>query len=132
MLRILTAALVTVSFALPATAETFKAKNRVEVKPVAGGFEVLGDAGFGARGMWCAAADYARRALKAKGGDQLYVAQPRTPGLGQRGSVVFTIDPAGLTPSSVLILGSSLRTQGARLSVGHAYQFCADGNLIRG
>lgn len=113
-----------------AHAQTFRADNRVTVIGVPGGFEVLGDAGHGARGMWCAAADYARRVLAADGFDRIYIAEGRTPGLGQRAPVRFTMDPTGLVPSNVLVLGASLRTAGATLSVDHAYGFCADSKVI--
>lgn len=111
-------------------AQTFRADNRVTVIAVPGGFEVRGDAGHGARGMWCAAADYALRVLGADGFDRIYIAEERTPGLGQRAPVKFTMNPAGLVPSNVLVLGASLRTAGATLSVDHAIGFCADSKVI--
>ncbi|WP_299411774.1 hypothetical protein [uncultured Sulfitobacter sp.] len=114
----------------PAQAATFKAENGVRVVPVSGGFSVTGDAGLGARGMWCAAADYARSRAGAGNAQRLYIAQGRTPGIGQRGAIVFTLNAAGLTPSSVTILGASLKKAGANLSVGHAYGFCADSKLV--
>ncbi|MGC1504375.1 MAG: hypothetical protein WA782_09580 [Sulfitobacter sp.] len=112
------------------SAQEFRAENHVKVTGVAGGFEVANGGGYGARGMWCAAADYARRVLGAHGHDRVYIAVARTPGLGQRAPVRFTLDPAGLNPSSVTIVGASLRKAGASLSVDHAYQFCADAKVI--
>lgn len=132
MMRLLTTVIAAMALAAPAMAQTFRAENRVKVAPVDGGFEVLGDAGFGARGMWCAAADYARSELGAKGGDRIYIAQGRTPGLGQRKAVKFTMDATGLSPSNVVIVGASLRKAGSSLAVGHAYQFCSDHKLVRG
>lgn len=117
-------------FAGPATAQTFRAENRVDVVAVAGGFEVENGGGYGARGMWCAAADYARDVLGATGFQRIYVAQARRPGLGQRDPVRFTLDADGLTPASVFIVGASLRRAGSTLSVDHAYQFCADAKVI--
>ena len=117
--------------AAPVSAQSFEADNGVQVMPVPGGFAVTGDAGLGARGVWCGAADYARtRAGAGNNGQRLYIAAAREPGLGQRGAVTFTLDPAGLTPSRVTILGTSLARAGANLSVGHAYGFCADGKLV--
>ena len=46
---------------LSAAASPFEAVNGVTVIPLSDGFSVLGDAGLGARGLWCAAADYAAR-----------------------------------------------------------------------
>lgn len=114
----------------PAAAQAFKAENRVIVRPAPGGFDVTSGGGFGARGMWCAAADYARRVEGARGIDRLYVAEGRTPGLGQRAPVRFTLDPTGLTPSATFIVGASLRQAGASLSVDHALSFCADAKVI--
>ncbi len=110
-----------------ATAQAFRAENRVMVTAAPGGFDVAGGGGFGARGMWCAAADYARDVLGARGSDRIFVAQARTPGLGQRAPVRFTLASDGLVPSDVFIVGASLRRAGANLSVDHAYRFCADG-----
>jgi hypothetical protein len=112
--------------AAPLAAQTFKAVNDIEVSPTAGGFAVQGDGGTGARAMWCAAADYAFERAGAAGADRLYIAEGRTPGIGQRSPVTFTLDPAGLTPSAVLVTGLSLRSAGANLSVGHARSFCSN------
>ena len=118
------------SAALPATGETFAAPGGVDVVATDDGFAVLSDGGIGARGYWCGAADYARRALGARGGARIYVAKARPPGLGQRSPVVFTLDPTGLTPRSALVLGASISQPGSNLSVGHAYSFCADYRII--
>ncbi|MGJ8544884.1 MAG: hypothetical protein ACSHWZ_05520 [Sulfitobacter sp.] len=114
-----------VALAVPALAEGFRAQNRVHVTPVAGGFQVDGGGGFGARGMWCAAADYARRVEGAPGAARLYVSGPAKQG----GQAVFTLDPAGLTPQSVLSTAQSVNTAGANLSVDHALGFCADARV---
>lgn len=110
----------------------FTADNGVTVAPSVSGFAVSGDADLGARGIWCGAADYARSIEGARNTARLYIAESRTPGLGQRGPVQFTLDPQGLTPRSVLVLGSSLSQPGANLTVGHAFGFCADHKLRRG
>lgn len=126
----LSGAVIAALMATQANAATFRAENGVIVVPVPNGFSVTGDAGLGARGMWCAAADYARSREGAGNGQRLYVAEGRTPRQGQRSPVTFTLDPTGLTPSSITILGTSLTRPGANLSVGHAYGFCADSKLI--
>ena len=77
--------------------------------------------------MWCAAADYARDVLGARGTHRIYVARDRAP--GQRGPVRFTLDPSGLTPVTVVLTGASIRQAGANLSVDHAQSFCADFRL---
>ena len=130
MRRTLWLAFAAAFLAVPVSAQAFKAENRVIVLPVPGGFAVKSDGGFGARGMWCAAADYARDVLGARGGQQLYVAEGRRPGLGQRAPVRFTLDPTGLVPRGVFIVGNSLQTAGSTLTVDHAYSFCADARVI--
>lgn len=131
MSRISIIAAVAIGLAMPATAQDFRAENRVKVRSGNGDFMVLGDGGFGARGIWCAAADYARDRLGARGADRLFVKSPRTRGVGENSTVTFTLEPGGLTAQQVLILGASIRNPGANLSVGHAYGFCADARLIR-
>lgn len=131
MVEISSAVIIALMVAGPAAAQGFKAENGVIVVPHSNGFAVTGDAGLGARGIWCAAADYARGHEGAKSAQRLYIVQDRAPGLGQRKPVVFTLDPAGLIPSSVLILGASLSRAGANLSIGHAYSYCADSKLAR-
>ena len=125
------ALIMTFALAAPVAAQDFRADNRVQVTAVPGGFAVADGGGFGARGMWCAAADYARQVLGASGISRVYVAEGRRPGLGQRAPVKFTTDPTGLTPSPVFVVGASLRRAGASLSVDHAIQFCADAKLSR-
>lgn len=117
--------------ATPVSAKSFKAVNRVKVTPVAGGFSVPSGGEQGARGMWCAASDYARRAVGASGTSRLYVAQPQARG-SSRAPVVFSLSASGLTPKRVRIVGSSIRQAGASLSVNHAYAFCADRTLGNG
>ena len=113
--------------ALPASAQDFRAVNRVDVTPVDGGFQTADGAGFGARGMWCAAADYARNALNARSNARIYVV-----GLRQSfdAPVTFSLDQGGNDPKQVLILARSLRVAGANLSLAHAQGFCADVRLI--
>ena len=112
-----------------AGAQAYRADNRLVVTPVGGGsFSVPLGSRFGARGTWCAAADYAARVLGAAGTTRIYVQQP----LARPGkTVVFGTDPGGASPQQVLGVTSALRTAGSNLSVDHAIQFCADTRLIR-
>jgi hypothetical protein len=113
------------AMAAPLAAQDFTAVNRIAVTGNAQQIVVTEDGDFGARSTWCAAADFARRGLGRAGTDRLYVAE------GNRNPpFAFTLDPAGLTPTSASVLGASLRTPGANLSVDHAASFCADHYLI--
>ncbi len=120
------AALLSVS---PAMAQTFRAENRVMVTPVTDGFVITSGGDHGAMGMWCAAADYARKVLGAAGTDRIYISQGRNPGLGQRGPVRFSMDGSGLRSKPVVVVGASLSEPGSNLSVDHAYQFCTSARL---
>lgn len=112
--------------AAPLNAQTYQTENRVTVSLATGGFDVPGGGEHGARGIWCAAADFARQVRGAAGTDRLYIAQARQPGFGPRPPVRFTLDKSGLTPVPVTLVGLSLRTVGSVLSVDHAGAFCAD------
>ncbi len=108
-------------------ASAFTAENGLSVERSAGGFTVEGGGPFGAQGMWCAAADYARRAVGASTDQRLYVTGPS----GNRNKVAFTLDMGGLSLTSVSSLGASVKQPGANLSIGHALSFCADHKLLR-
>jgi hypothetical protein len=112
--------------AAPVAAQSYRASNHVDVTPVAGGFFVEDGGSFGARSTWCAASDYARRRLGAGGSARIYVKVPRSRAAG---GTVFTLDPTGLTPTPVLIVGFSVKQAGANLSVDHASLFCDDERL---
>ncbi|MBD3662521.1 hypothetical protein [Sulfitobacter aestuariivivens] len=116
--------------AAPLSAQSLRVENRINVSAVAGGFSVATGGGFGARGMWCGAGEYAARVQGASGTTRVYVAQPRTS--ANRDAVVFTTDPAGLTPVRVFSVGASIRDAGANLSVDHARSFCHDFRLSSG
>jgi hypothetical protein len=126
MLRLISFAMLSTALTLAPAAQAFEADNGVGVDAAQGGILVTGDAGQGARGMWCAAADYARDVLGAAGYQRLYVAVARSPGLGQRAPVLFTTDAAGLDPAPVFLVGASLARAGSSLSVDHALGFCRD------
>ena len=130
VVNLTTAILAIAATAGPALAQSFKASNRSIVNPVPGGFEVI-EGEMGGRGMWCGAADYAKSVLGASGTDRVYIATARGNSISEPGrkGVVFTLDPAGLTPRNVLIVGSSVREPGSNLSVDHAHIFCDDYKL---
>ena len=116
-------------FPMTASAQAFRAESRLIVVPLnAKDFEVIEDRGEGPRGIWCAAADFARSRLGAGGGDRLYIKSGRGPSLtavGRKG-VVFTLDPARLGVEPSRGYSVSLRKVGYNLPVGHAYSFCTD------
>lgn len=127
MVKFATALFLAFAGATAASAQDFRAENRVTVTPVDGGFQIADGAGFGARGMWCAAADYANDVLGARSNARIYVVGPR---LSFDAPVTFSLDPAGNDPKRVLILSQSLRAAGSNLSLAHAHSFCADARLI--
>lgn len=119
---------VVATIALPLEAQTFRAENRVNVTAGPNNTLSISSGGeYGARGMWCAAADYAQDVLGARGIDRLVIEAPRT---STRGPVVFAVKGRNdVSGGGVQIIGASLRTAGANLSVDHAYQFCHDARL---
>lgn len=114
---------------LPAglAAQSYSAINRLIVVPLNNtDFEVIEARGEGPRGIWCAAASFALDRQRVSNSAEIYVKSPRGPsvsGIGRHG-VVFTTNPAGLTPKSSYSV--SVRQQGLGLPVGHAVQFCKD------
>lgn len=112
----------------PLGAQAYTAQNGINVQASGSGFTVTGSDGFGARGVWCAAADYARVAAGAPTSKRLYVQ-------GQSGNgrtVRFSLSPRGVTPTKVTSLGRSISTPGANLTIGHALGYCADRKLTTG
>lgn len=114
--------------AAPCVASAFEAPTGVTVTPVENGFSVPDGGGYGARGVWCAAAAYAQRALHLPATARIYITGPRISG---RSPVVFSADPQGPTRGSVFITGQSLRQAGASLNLAHALGFCADAKSPR-
>lgn len=125
MRYVLPAVFAALSLATPALSQTFLAENRLQVVPLTTtDFEVIEARGEGARGMWCAAADYAQRS----GATQLYVKSARggsVSGAGRTG-VVFTTSTASLDVPPSQSVSVSVRIPGQTLRVAHAYQFCYD------
>ena len=111
-----------------ALAQSFQAINLLRVVPLnAADFEVIEARGEGARGIFCAAADYAI-ARGAPQAARLYVKTPRgrsVSGAGRIG-VVFTLDENRLSSPPFQSYSVSVNSVGANLPVHHAYQFCRD------
>lgn len=123
--------LVTAIVALPmvSLAQSYQAVNRLAVVPLEGnGFEVIEDRGEGARGIWCAAADFAIEQRGAAGPARLYVKTALGPSVKVRGgrAVGFTLDEAELSDPPVTAYSVTVRQPGLNLPVGHAIQFCRD------
>lgn len=115
---------------IPHWANAFTARNGVRVNPVNSAvFEAVPrSSGYGAI-YWCAASEYARRALKASWQTQVYVARGEGPSetTNRRSAVQFTIDPtaAGIAPGTS---GGSLNSfnVGDHMSITQANGFCEE------
>lgn len=131
MKRMLTSAAVALSImAMPGFADAFEAENKVVVTGLTKTtFSVPSAGRFGARGAWCAAADYAVDVLGASGVSRIYVREPL---VAPSDPVVFGLTPGAATPVSVSSTSAALRTAGSNLSIDHALQFCHDARLRRG
>lgn len=129
-MRLFSIALMTTLIATsdPVSAQAFRAENRVVVTGKADGlFTIPSGNRYGARGAWCAAADYAIEVLGAKGTSRLYV---RTARSATSGPVTFGLTPGDTTPVAVTSTGTALQVPGSNLSVDHAFQFCHDARLV--
>lgn len=112
-----------------APAQTYRAENDVIVTPQEGGlFAAETGKRFGANGAWCAAADYAMDELGAGATTRIYVRVAKT---SPSAPVIFGLTPGDANPVGVSSTSAALRTVGANLSVGHAFQFCHDARIIR-
>ncbi|MEW9919443.1 hypothetical protein AB2B41_07505 [Marimonas sp. MJW-29] len=119
-------------FPMQGTAQAYRAFNLLTVVPLnATDFEVIEARGEGARGMWCAAADYAIHALRVPREQRLYVKTPRGRSISGAGriGVVFTVDVNALGVSPSRSYSVTVRTAGLSLPLHHAYQFCRDYEL---
>jgi hypothetical protein len=127
-MRRLTLAVAMCALALPAAAN-FRAINWLVVVPItAETFEVLESRGAGAADIWCAAADYARRAGLDGPRKRMYIDVPRGPsqttpnGIG----VGFTLNPGPEIADTPASYSVSVKRRGENLAIGHAYDFCQD------
>ncbi|ASM73324.1 MULTISPECIES: hypothetical protein [Roseobacteraceae] len=116
------------ALASPTLAQSYSARNDLTVAPLAdGAFEVIEAQGAGARGLWCAAGDYARDQLNSPSSARLYVVVPRSDSQTAAGrkAVTFALTPQGTVPRPTVFVGFSTRNAGSTLSVAHAVTFCA-------
>ena len=123
MIRASLAALAVVLVATPAISG-FRAPGGVEVNPLGPrSFETVGRTAASPREYWCAAADYAHRALGAAWTDRIYVVRGLGPSqtTGRRSAVQFSLDPvagsggdSGVV-ASPLQVGDSMLVQRARI-----------------
>lgn len=128
-MRHLCFALICATLPLPAVAQSFRAVNHLQVVPLnATSFEVIESRGEGARGMWCAAADFVLYGQGKPGNQRLYVQTPRGPSASVPGrkSAVFTTDVKALPVAPQTSYSVSVRVAGLGLPLRHAYQFCKD------
>ena len=124
----LTAA-VAVLYAAPASSQGYKAVNQLTVVPLnPTSFEVIEAYGEGARGIWCAAADFAIHRLGHARNQRLYVKTPRGRSVTSAGriGVEFTTDASSLGVAPTASYSVSVRQPGQGLPTHHAYQFCRD------
>ncbi len=121
--------LICAALPLPALAQSYLAINRLPVIPIsATDLEVIEARGEGARGIWCAAADYTLRRNGQVPHQRLYVKEARGPSTraaGRKGTV-FTTDVSSVPGGGTQSVSVSVRTPGQGLPVVHAYQFCQD------
>lgn len=125
----LTVAILTGGLSAAAAAPSYKAVNHLKVYGMTQtSFEVIESLGEGARGMWCAAADYAIHQLGVPTTQRLYVKSPR--GRSQSGAgrigVVFTTDESSLPTEPSRSVAVRVDTPGLGLPAYHANQFCKD------
>lgn len=131
-MRILPLSVFCITFPLAVMAQPYKAINTLSVAPLPNGdFEVIEANGEGARGIWCAAADYvlSRSGNSARG--RLYVKTPRGPSVSGAGriGVVFTTDVERLGVAPQKSYSVSTRIKGLGLPIQHAVAFCRDYQL---
>lgn len=117
-----------VALALPASATAFTSRDGTRVNPVKDGvYEVIPRTGGHGRSYWCAAGDYAQRALKAPWDARIYISG----GLGvsetskRRSAVQFTLqsDLAGAPGDGQFGSVNSL-ARGDSRRVRDAYNYC--------
>ena len=114
---------------LQAAAQAYRADNWLVVVPLnTHDFEVIEDHGEGARGIWCAAAEFAQSVLGLPREERIYIKTPRGPsvsGVGQKG-VVFTTDPGRVGAETGRSYSVTVNRAGENLPSHHARQFCLD------
>ncbi len=117
-------------FAAVQAADALTTRNGVRVNPVNDAvFEAVPRGSTTGAVFWCAASEYARRALKAGWQDEIYVASPMGPSVttNRRSAVQFTMDPqaAGITPIQSTHSLNRFNV-GDHMSVQQANRFCEE------
>ena len=129
MIRCKSFVLIAMLTASPLAASGYIPDGNLNFAPLPEGVQISGYTGRGARGTWCAAADYAVNQLAARHSQKLYVSEPRARVFGHSTAVGFTLNPTNLNPSNVFIVGGSLTRRGSAMTISHALTFCPDVNL---
>lgn len=117
----------------PASADSFKAMNQLDVNPLAATeFEVIQRSGSRPKKIWCAASDYTQNALGQSSRTEIILKTPSGPSVTVPGkkAVGFTIDPNQVAP--VKTSSVSIKIAGASLSASHASTFCRDARFPTG
>jgi hypothetical protein len=113
---------------LPGVAVAWVADNRQTVNPVTDTvFEVVAKAGSGGMDFWCAAGDYARRALGAPPTQRVYVVRERGAAvtLNRRSAAHFSLlAPEGADTAPGIFL--SVTRVGENLSAAAAQAYCSE------
>lgn len=126
MKRVSTLILALATALAPGWASAWWAYNRHEVLPVSNGvFEVVSEVGSGAQQFWCAAGDYAYRALGAAAAQRIYIVRAIGPSQTRPGrkSVQFSlVPPPGADTEPRLSL--SVKAVGDNLRAAAAQQYC--------
>ncbi len=129
--RIRTTLFVSIGAAVIATAASATMPDGWEVNPVNSVvYEAVSEGAHGGAAFWCAAGTYAEVHLKAKPGDEIYVARGAGPSVttNRRSAAQFTLDPeaAGITPAES---SGDLNEPnvGEHMSAGQARTFCSTG-----
>lgn len=129
MRNLVIAAALVLAVPVSAGANTFRAVNYLTVVPLGNTtFEVIEERGAGARGIWCAAAEYAERRLGARG--RMYISEGRAASrsVAGRKSVIFTTDVSSLSQQPSTGISLSTSDVGRNLPIAHAIQFCRTGD----
>ncbi|MEP4037252.1 MULTISPECIES: hypothetical protein [unclassified Pseudophaeobacter] len=109
-------------------ASAFSARDGSRVNPVSDAvFEVVPKAGGLGRNYWCAAGDYAQRALKSPWEAHLYISRSRgaSETTNRRSAVQFTLQPslAGSPPTGAFGSVNAL-ARGDNMRVRDAFNLC--------
>lgn len=117
---------------MPGLSLAWLADNRHTVEPISESvFEVVGRSGSGGPEFWCAAGDYARRALGASAAQRVYLVRGPAPAITRdwNRAVLFSLvqpQDADLTPGFNL----SVDRVGENLNAAMAQSYCSDYKVL--